>query len=395
MFWTTEEISMPVIESQRAAFAIPADVAYFNCAYMSPLANRVVAVGERAVGAKARPWEITPEDFFGDVETARRRFAALIGADPECVAIAPSASYGLSTAAHNLPVSRGQRIVVLAEQFPSNVYPWRELAARAGATLDVVPRPDVGQWTDAVIERIGPQVAVVALAHCHWTDGRMVDLQAVGERCRDTGTALVLDLTQSLGAMPFDCARVQPDFAACASYKWLLGPYSLGFTYVAPHWHDGAPLEHSWLGREGAEDFARLVDYRDGFASGARRYDVGERSNFALLPMLNESLAMLLDWGVDNIAQTLAARTDAIARAAQALGAGALARPVRAPHFLGLTLPQALDSTQIDAVARALARDGVFVSVRGRSLRVTPHLYNSDEDVDRLMHSLARALPRT
>jgi selenocysteine lyase/cysteine desulfurase len=383
---------MSVIESQRAAFAIPADVAYFNCAYMSPLANRVVDAGEQGVRAKARPWEIAPEDFFGEVETARQRFAALIGADPERVAIAPSASYGLSTAAHNLPVSRGQRIVVLAEQFPSNVYPWRELAARAGATLDVVARPDAGTWTEAVIERIQPGVAIAALAHCHWTDGRMVELEAVGERCRDTGTALVLDLTQSLGAMPFDCARVQPDFVACASYKWLLGPYSLGFTYVAPQWHDGTPLEHSWLGREGAQDFARLVDYRDGFAPGARRYDVGERSNFALIPMLNEALAMLLDWGVDNIAQTLAERTDAIADAAQTLGVGALARPVRAPHFLGLTLPQDLDNAQIDAVARALATDGVFVSVRGRSLRVTPHLYNTDDDVRRLIHSLANAL---
>ena len=209
-----------LIAPQRAEFDIPADVAYFNCAYMSPLAHRVVAAGEVGLRRKAQPWSITPADFFPEVETARARFATLIGADAEGVAIVPSASYGIAVAARNLPVARNQIIVVLEEQFPSNVYAWRERAARVGAEMVTVPRPDDGNWTDAVLDVVTPQVAIAALANCHWTDGAVLDLERISTRCRETATCLALDLTQSAGAMPFDAAMVRPDFVACASYKW-------------------------------------------------------------------------------------------------------------------------------------------------------------------------------
>ena len=197
----------------------------------------------------------------------------------------PAASYGLAVAAANLRCAPGARILLLAEQFPSNVYTWRELAKQRGGEVLTIARPPDDDWTGAVLAALDERVAIAALPHCHWTDGGLLDLVAIGRRCREVGSALVLDVTQSLGALPLDLAAVAPDFLVCPGYKWLLGPYSQGYLYVAPQHRDGRPLEHNWIAREGSEDFARLIDYRERYQPGARRFDVGERSNFALLPV--------------------------------------------------------------------------------------------------------------
>jgi selenocysteine lyase/cysteine desulfurase len=105
---------------------------------------------------------------------------------------------------------------------------------------------------------------------------------AVGEAARAVGAPLVLDLTQSLGVMAFDATAVQPDFAVAAGYKWLSGPYTLGYLYVAPQHQSGEPLEENWINRERSEDFSQLINYRDGYQPGARRFDMGERSNHQL-----------------------------------------------------------------------------------------------------------------
>jgi selenocysteine lyase/cysteine desulfurase len=368
----------------RSLFDLPREVAYLNCAYMSPLARPVIEAGERGVRRKARPWEIHEEDFFADVETLRARFAAIAGADADGVAIVAAASYGVAVAARNLPLGRGQRVVVLAEQFPSNVYAWRELARAGGGELVTVERPAAGSWTKAVLGAIDEQAAIVAVPAAHWTDGSTVDLERVGEAARSSGAALVVDATQSLGAVPFDAARVRPDFLIAAAYKWLLGPYGLGFLWVAPERREGVPLEHNWIARAGSERFARLVDYRDEFQSGARRYDVGERSSFALVPMAVAALEILLGAGVEAIAHGLAAHTARIADGARALGLSAPDDDARGPHMVGLRLPE---GGRPDLAAR-LAERGVHVSQRGSALRVSPHVYNDAEDVERLLEAL-------
>ncbi|MEQ9641264.1 MAG: aminotransferase class V-fold PLP-dependent enzyme [Alphaproteobacteria bacterium] len=376
------------IPSQRHLFDLPDDVAYLNCAYMSPLLHSVVAAGREAVGMKARPWEITTPDFFGIPETARELFARLIHARTEDICIVPAASYGIATAAANLPVARGQKLIVLADQFPSNVYSWRQLAGDVGATLETLPRTADGNWTPAILEAINERTAVVALPHCHWTDGGLIDLVAVGKACRRVGAALALDLTQSIGALPFDVNEVQPAFAVAAGYKWMMGPYSLGFMYVAPEYQAGRPLEHNWIARAGSEDFARLVDYRMDFQPGARRFDVGEVANFALLPQAVAALEQLHAWGVDNIQHTLSATTEAIATRASNLGLTASDAAYRAGHFLGLRFPDGVP----EGLLPKLADEKVYVSVRGDSMRVTPHLYNTEPDVDRLLDALHKVL---
>ncbi len=377
-----------MIPCQRHLFEIPEDVAYLNCAYMSPLMTSVTEAGIAALARKVSPWTVQPDDFFTESERARDLFARLIGAGAEDVAIVPAASYGLAVAAGNLPLEPGEAILVLAEQFPSNVYTWREMARERGGEVVTVERPTDGDWTAAVLDRLDERVAIAALPHCHWTDGGIVDLIAIGARCRQTGSALVLDVTQSVGALPFDVTAIRPDYVVAGGYKWLMGPYSLGYLYVAPARQDGRPLEQNWIARAGSENFARLIDYQDRYQPGARRFDVGERSNFALMAASVAGMAQLLDWGVDQIAATLAAKTADIAARARDHGLAPMAANRRAGHFLGVRFPSGVP----EGLPERLAAARVYVSLRGDSLRITPHLYNNDADVDRLFAVLAPML---
>src|SRR6267143_1098177 len=158
-----------MLPCQRHLFDIPEDVAYLNCAYMSPLMRSVVEEGNVALARKAHPWEITPDKFFTGAEEFRATAARLIDAPAECVAIVSSASYGVATAALNLSAGKGQRILVLDEQFPSNYYPWHQVARESGAALSVVPWPDDGDWTAAVLNLLSDDVAIAALPNVQWT----------------------------------------------------------------------------------------------------------------------------------------------------------------------------------------------------------------------------------
>jgi len=382
-------VAAPIIPCQRDKFDIPDDVTYLNCASLSPLSRAVQAAGLRGIDAKLHPWQLTPTDFFTGSDAVRALFARLVGAAASDIALVPSASYGLAVAARNLPLRPGRRVVVLAEQYPSNVYVWRDLARRNGGELVTLPPPEAGDWTASLLAAIDERVDIVAVPQVHWVDGRLVDLVAVGERVRSVGAALVLDLTQSLGALPFDVAEVDPDFIACAGYKWLMGPYSFGYLYVAPRRQDGEPLEHGWITREGSRDFSRLVDYQDALLPGAVRFDVGERSNFALMPMAQAGLQQVLDWGVDRIAATLATLTDAIVARTRPLGLEALPQGVRAGHYLGLRFPGGFPEGLVERLAAAK----VHVSRRGDGLRVTPYLYTMPADIDRFAAVLASARP--
>ena len=372
---------LPPLASQRHLFDIPDDVAFLNCAYMSPLPKASVVAGERGLRRKQNPWGIASKDFFTGSEAVRALFARLINAESGDIAFAPAVSYGMAQAAANITLSKSQTIVTLAEQFPSNVYPWMDLAGRTGARFVTVPRPADDDWTAALLASIDSSTGVVAVPNCHWTDGGLIDLAAVGAACRRVGAVLCVDGAQSVGALPFDVKRIDPDYLVAPCYKWLLGPYSFGFLYVAPRRQSGRPIEHNWIARRNSEDFAGLVNYQREFQDGARRFDVGERSNFALMPVAQASVKLIGEWSVPRILTTLALRTEAIAQRARAeFGIDSVPADRRAGHYLGLRFRGGVPS---DLPAR-LAAENVHVSVRGSAMRVTPHLWNTDADVERL-----------
>ena len=377
-----------MIPNQRHLFDIPDDVAYLNCAYMSPLMKSALEAGTGGLARKAHPWEITPDQFFSGAEEFRTVASQFLDCSPDCIAIVPSASYGIATAARNLPLKKGQSVLVLAEQFPSHYYAWQRLAEENGGTVKVVPWPSDHDWTAAVLNSLTPDVAIAALPRVQWTSGGRLDLVRIGEACRKIGAALALDLTQSLGALPFSVGGlqhgVQPDFAVAASYKWMLAPYSIGLLYVAPKWHKGRPLEENWIQRANARDFSSLTLYDENYDAGARRFDMGERANFALLPAAVRAMKQLLAWEVSQISETAGALNRQLAAAAAEFGFSSPPENLRAPHYLCLRRETPIPRN----LPEILAREKVFVSVRGSSIRVTPHVYNSVADAERLVRCL-------
>ena len=352
--------------------------------------DSVVKAMESGLAEKVSPWNYKAEQFFTDVKTARGLAAQVFGTHADNIAIVPSASYGIQTAANAIPLEAGQNILVLEDQFPSHVYPWQVTASKVGASVRILSTPEDDNWTRVVLAAMDKDTAVIAVPQTHWSTGATLDLIAIRTALDDIGGALVLDLTQSLGAQPFDASIIRPDFAVAATYKWLLGPYSCGFLYVDPKWHGARPLEENWINRAGSEDFGGLTRYQSEYQSGAVRFDMGEKSNPAQMRGGAAALSQILEWGIDSIAETLLAKTRHLEAELEPLGLRAA--KIRAPHYLGLRMNGSKERGLPDGLLQTLADQHIYVSARGPALRVTPHLYTSDNDMDRLIEGLKKAL---
>ena len=387
-------MSDALLPCQRHHFSLPDDFHYLNCAYMGPLPLVAERAGIEGLRAKRFPQAIAPEDFFAPVDGLRERFARLIGeADPTRIATVPSVSYAVSAIARNTRAGRGSNVVIVHEQFPGNVYPWRRLVAGQGGELRVVRPPGEGGrgegWTGRILDRIDAGTVAVAMGTVHWTDGTRFDIEAVRARTRDVGAALVLDGTQTVGAAPIDVAALDPDALVVAGYKWLLGPYSLSLAWFGDRYLDGVPLEETWIARRGSEYFAGLVDYVDEYQPGALRFDVGQRSNFALVPALSASLDLVLEWRPERVSDYCAALMDGAFTRLRDLGVRVENSRWRSPHLFGLGLPPGAGPDRLKA---ALARHRVGVSFRGASVRVSPSVYNTKDDVAALVAAFEATL---
>jgi selenocysteine lyase/cysteine desulfurase len=381
-------ISMPEpLLCQKAQFSIPADVIYLNSAYMGPLPQAVQQAGMQALAQRACPAGITAQDFFAPAEQVRAKCAQLVNAQPEQVALIPTAAYGIATVAHNIAPHAGQNIVLLGSQFPSNVYAWRALRAQ-GVELRVVSAPAIQDldartqaWNDALCTAIDATTAVVALEHAHWTDGTLFDLPRISQRAKQVGAWLVVDGTQTVGALPFDAQAIAPDALIVHSYKSMLCNYGLGFAVFSERMAQGKPLEESWLMRQGSEDFARLVDYQDAYAPGMRRYDTSTRANPVLIHMLNAALDLLLAWQPQRVQAYCHGITHDFVQRVRVLGFQVANETQRAANIFGLHLPGGI---AVESLRAQLLQQKIYVSVRGSSLRISPHVYNDAQDLARL-----------
>jgi selenocysteine lyase/cysteine desulfurase len=377
-----------VLTDVRSLFEVDDQITYLNAPSMSPLLRSVRVAGEQALARRARPWTIRAPDWFTEVERLRGLAAGLLGTDADHVALVPSSSYGMAVAAHNLTAGPGQRVVVLDHEFPSSFHTWRDFTTRTGAELVRVDREPGQTWTEATLAAVDDRTAVVVAPNVHWTNGLLVDLPVLARQARTAGAALVIDASQSFGMMPLDLAQVRPDFLVSVGYKWQLGPVGLSYLYVDERHHGGEPLEQNWAVRAGADDFASLVDYHEAYQPGARRYDMGQRPNFGLVPMAVAGLEQLQAWGIDAVGRSVAAIAGRIATGLGALGLAVPAPDERGPHILGVDLPPG----SAERASAALQAEGVVVSVRGDALRIGPYLHTHDGDIDRLLTALGEAL---
>jgi len=337
------------------------------------------------VTSKSHPWERTPPDFFTDAETIRRSAASLLGGKPEGYAIIPSVSYGLSTAARAIEpqLGKGDSILILEEGFPSNVLPWVSVSKERGAKLITVPVPVDGNWTNAIIGKIDKSVKVLALFTCHWTNGAFINLAKIRKAAGDD-IMMAVDATQSLGAMSFSIDDIRPDFLVSAGYKWLLCPYGFSLMYVSERWRNARPLEESWQARENAEDFGSLVNSSDKYMSGARRFDVGQKGTPTILPGVIAALEQIKDWGIDHISDSLLGINNRIADHLSSLGFQLPDSSQRSPHMFGAIIPDRYKGNLVSE----LSKKKIFISQRGNSVRFSPHLHISEQDITRLHETL-------
>ncbi|MGH7057224.1 MAG: aminotransferase class V-fold PLP-dependent enzyme [Acetobacteraceae bacterium] len=379
-----------MLESQRALFDMPREVCYLNAAAWGPLPRKSQEAGRIGVARKGQPWKVDPGFAAEQWGRARTAAARLIGADPDDVALISSVSYGVATAAKALAVPRGARVLLLEEDHSSPVLEWLGRAADAGFVVEIVPRPDDGDWTAALlaaIERKGARpLALASISSVHWADGGALDLDRIAPALKAAGAALLLDATHAVGVLPLDVTALDPDFLVFPTYKWVLGPYGRAFLYIARRRQNAVPLEQTSYGRRGvsAERTPYLADTE--FVAGARRFDMGERDHFISLEMASTGMEMVAGWGARAISERLARLTDRLADGLANLGAQVADRRVRAPHILCLAFPNGMPESLI---AR-LATEDVHVAGRLGRMRISPHVYNDEQDIDRFLEAFRK-----
>ena len=381
-----------MLPSQRALFDIPRHICYLNAASYSPLPLRTLEAGRAAVGRKGAPWTIEASFANAQHERARTAAARLIHAEPADIALIPSVSYGVATAAKVLSPGRGTRVLVLENDHSSPVLEWHLRAEAQGFAVETVKQPINADWTSAILESIerngAAPVSLASISSVHWSDGGLIDIERIGAALRQRGGAFLVDATQGAGVLAMDVQRLDLDFVIFPTYKWLLGPYGRTFLYVAKRHQDGIPLEQTSAGRRNvrAENAVYFGDLD--YVGDARRFDMGERDHFISMEMAAIGMEMLADWGAPAIAQRLAMLTARIAAGLRGLGVGMPEPHLRAPHILSLAFKGGMPAGLVEG----LASEGIYVAPRLGRMRVSPHVYNDEADADRFVEVLKRRL---
>ncbi len=379
-----------MLNCQKEAFDLDEDVVYLNGAYMSPNLKSVTAAGIEAIMQKSKPYNIFPDDFFTQAEELRELFANLIHCeDAGRIALIPSVSYGMANASKNISFSPGDEILMIEEQFPSNYYCWKTCADKNDARLVIMKAPNSffrgEDWSAALLDAISEKTRVVTLPIVHWADGTVFDIKAITEKAHKYDALVVIDGTQSIGAMEFDHKEMPVDVLIASAYKWLLGPYSMGFAYYSEAFDDGEPIEESWMTKLESENFAALVNYKEEFKPKAFRYNVGQFSNFALVPMAITALKQLIQWGPTNISNYCESISSPIEELQDTFDLEHATW--RARHLFGIRPKGSID---LKALKETLMAKRIYVSVRGNSIRVSPNVYNTKEDFEKLCSELIR-----
>ena len=378
--------------NHKDLFNLDRKIVYLNSAYMGLLPKDSVAKGIEGLEFKSKAWEIEWKDFYAAPENTRKLFANIINSDTNSIFFVPSASYGFATFAKNFNLTTRKTILLLEEEFPSNVWVWKDLAERDNGNIKFVKRPENDDWTSAILENINDQTALISVPNCHWTDGGLIDLLKLSNECKNKDIALTIDGTQSVGAMPIDIKKIMPDLLVVSGYKWCLGPYSLGAAYIDKKYHDGTPIEHNWMAKYPLPEdnyVPNMTKYEDFTIENARRFDFGQRGNFHLMPVFEESLSLINRLSPEYIYAYVGKLNEEIIKKTSEIGFTHIDDQYRAKHYLGLRFENEIPDKFIDK----LMTENIYISSRGkRALRVTPHIWNDYSDVYKFVTALSKIL---
>ncbi|WKD86331.1 putative cysteine desulfurase [Polaribacter huanghezhanensis] len=383
------------MKNQKHLFDIPEGIHYLNTASLSASFKSVEEAGMKALKEKSKPYLIPVTDFFNPVITLKKLFAQLIDADDyNRIATIPSVSYGLSTVANNIKLNKGDEIVLIEEQFPSNYYVWEKLAKKHDALLKIVQQPTMQEnkgkrWNEAILNSINDNTAFIALGNIHWTNGTIFDLKAIRKKTTEHNALLIVDGSQSVGAMEFSIKEIQPDALICAGYKWLFGPYGCGYAYFGAYFDDGEPIEENWSNRFNSENLSDLVNYEPRYKALANRYSVGEHASFIYVKMQIAALEQIIEWTPKAIQEYCKGITSDFVDVLKEKGCIIENFDDRAHHLFGVEIPEKINKAKLK---ETLSKNNVFVSFRGNYIRVSCHLFNTSKDLKVLSDCILAAL---
>lgn len=379
------------IAEQKNLFDLPENICYLNTASLSPSFKAVEKAGIDAVLQKSRPYLIPSSDFFDPVIELKKRFAKLIELDDyERIACIPSVSYGIATVAKNIKLKPGDTVVLMQEQFPSNYYSWKKLTDKYNAQLKIVEAPRTKTdrtklWNEAILEAIDDSTAVVAMGHIHWSSGALFDLKTIRAKTRQHGALMIIDGSQSVGALPFSIKELQPDALICAGYKWLFGPYGCGYAYYGPYFDHGEPLEENWTNRLDSHILPDLTQYQSQYKPLANRYVMGESGSFIHVKMQLEALKQVISWTPKAIQEYCKQISAKAVSELRDLGCDIEVDDYRSHHLFGLKLPETVN---IKTFKKELKKNNIFVSFRGTFVRLSCHFFNTEADFDKFVSCL-------
>lgn len=378
--------SGPMYEALRELFPICQRYLYFDHASVAPTSTRVLQAQRRWIEDLLRHGGVHEEAWEAEAERARALCARLLGARPDQIAFVRNTSHGLALAAEGLPWQAGDAVAFCREvEYPSNVYPWERLAER-GVRIQEVPAVRGGLTSRALAGAIDPSTRLIATSSVQYASGHRTDLAAVAALCRDRDILLCVDGIQSVGAAPIDVAALGIDFLAADGHKWLLGTAGTGLLYVSDRALERLrPPLVGWKSTTGAWNFdvARLELRTD-----AAVLEEGS-PNYAGIYGLAAAVDLLLEVGVEAIQVRLTTLLTRLAEGLVEQGFQVSPGPDERAGILTARRPD-VDTTRL---AERLHADGVRLSSRRGRLRISPHFYNTEQEVDRLLESIAAATP--
>ena len=383
------------LKNQKHLFSIPEDITYLNIAAQSPSFKSVEEAGIKGVLEKSHPYKIVGDSYFEPPKALKKLFAKIIDVDDyNRIANLPSVSYGMATVANNITLKKDDEILLVETQFPSNYYVWEKLATKFDAKLHIVAMPktknDRGEkWNEAILNAISEKTKVVALGNLHWANGTLFDLKSIRKKTKENNCLLIIDGSQSVGALPFSVKEIQPDALICAGYKWLFGPYGCGYGYFGDYFDDGNPIEDNWSNRLNSHKMSGLTSYQTQYKPLANRYSVGEHASFIHTKMQIAALQQVLKWTPNAIQEYCKEITADLVVELKKLGCFFENENFRAHHLFGVELPELLD---IKLLKSKLKEHNIFISFRGNYIRISCHVYNTKEDFNKLVSCIKSCL---
>jgi selenocysteine lyase/cysteine desulfurase len=364
------------------------DATYLNLAAQSPMPKVAHRAVQTAIEWKKNPHRMPDSAYFDVPNQIRASIAQLIGGRPEEVALTTGASTGMSAVAYGLAWKPGDEVLTATGEFPLQYATWKPMEAREGIVLKIVAPRGPFHTADDFLAAMTPRTRMVSVSLVRFDNAVMLDAARIAAACHAQGALLLLDVSQSCGAVPLNVDAIGADFLVCAGYKWLLGPYGTGFFWARNEHSDKMrPGPFYWAAAQGAENLGSMACEDPQMVRGARRWDMAETSNYFNLAAMNASLQFVLQLGPETVQAHNRKLIDLLFERLpkdRCVPSSPLDPAQRGPY--GCFAARTREKTT--ELYNKLVKQNIFTALREGHIRVSPHVYNTEGDIDRLISAI-------